>query len=216
MDGKRNYIYLFYERVATDSDRSSLPDTKYYKCWHGPIVSAGMQLASYAIWSPYCDCLTGNIWSGCESSLEVLENCFGFLWDPIHVWKASIGKYLLLSLFIIGYLVDFCIVSPNLRLFSPNGLSCVISPSIRSSRRARYIFIYLIDDVTRICHWLRIFRRAYHWLLRGSRWSQRWKYRWCCSGYADSLRSPRQGLSNHVAFWLYQHLLTHPRLSVLS
>ena len=36
MDGKRNYIYLFYERVAADSDGSSLPDAKYYKCWHGP------------------------------------------------------------------------------------------------------------------------------------------------------------------------------------
>lgn len=35
MEGKKNFIYLFYEHVVADSDGSSLPDAKYYKCWHG-------------------------------------------------------------------------------------------------------------------------------------------------------------------------------------
>lgn len=35
MDGKKNFVYLFYEPVPTDHDGSSDPGTKYYKCWHG-------------------------------------------------------------------------------------------------------------------------------------------------------------------------------------
>ncbi|KAM6493884.1 hypothetical protein JOM56_010245 [Amanita muscaria] len=35
MNGKKNYIYLFYERVAADNDGHSQTDFKYYKCFHG-------------------------------------------------------------------------------------------------------------------------------------------------------------------------------------
>jgi hypothetical protein len=35
MNGKRNYIYLFYERVDADDKGNSQAGYKYYKCFHG-------------------------------------------------------------------------------------------------------------------------------------------------------------------------------------
>ena len=35
MDKKKNLIYLFYEPVNVDSDGTSIPGNKYYKCFHG-------------------------------------------------------------------------------------------------------------------------------------------------------------------------------------
>ncbi|KAF4620482.1 hypothetical protein D9613_001145 [Agrocybe pediades] len=35
MDGKKNFVYLFYEPVTTDADGSVVPNAKYYKCFHG-------------------------------------------------------------------------------------------------------------------------------------------------------------------------------------
>lgn len=35
MDGKKNFIYLFYERVAADDGGVSQSNYKYYKCFHG-------------------------------------------------------------------------------------------------------------------------------------------------------------------------------------
>ncbi len=35
MNGKWNYIYLFYERVDADDKGNSQAGYKYYKCFHG-------------------------------------------------------------------------------------------------------------------------------------------------------------------------------------
>ncbi|KIL54477.1 hypothetical protein M378DRAFT_92476 [Amanita muscaria Koide BX008] len=35
LNGKRNFIYLFYERVSVDEKCNTQPGYKYYKCFHG-------------------------------------------------------------------------------------------------------------------------------------------------------------------------------------
>jgi hypothetical protein len=35
MNGKKNYVYLFYEQVGADDNGNSQPGFKYYKCFHG-------------------------------------------------------------------------------------------------------------------------------------------------------------------------------------
>lgn len=35
MQGKKNYIYLFFKQVSADDQDQSLPKYKYFKCFHG-------------------------------------------------------------------------------------------------------------------------------------------------------------------------------------